>query len=291
MLSRSRMQRLIAGALSASAVLAVGCASLLGDFTLAPDGTGGAGGAGGAVASSSAGGEVAVTSVTSSTAEVAVTSATSVTSVTTSAGGGAPPEVRCGAGSIAEIRDDFSDTEASLKIWGPYNNEHSGVAGVDGELHLLLDGAEGAYAGVYSKEARSLRDCAAQVEVKQVAGSTGLLMTYFVLDAGQARKLQTYVYAGELCFRGYNGTTEPTFAVCPVPYEKDKHRFWRVREQGGKTYFEASPSGQAGTYTTLHDIPTPSYVGALYVELGAGQDKITPAPLEAIFDNFNVSPL
>jgi hypothetical protein len=72
-----------------------------------------------------------------------------------------------------------------------------------------------------------------------------------------------------------------------VPYVPTRHRWLRLREQGGTTYWETSPDGQA--WEVLYSQANPFVLTAVTPEIGAGIWTATPSPGTAIFDNYNVS--
>jgi hypothetical protein len=73
---------------------------------------------------------------------------------------------------------------------------------------------------------------------------------------------------------------------CTLPYVPERHRWLRLREEAGTTYWETSPDGDA--WEVLYSQANPFILTALMPDFGAGIWDPTPSPGTAIFDNFNV---
>ncbi len=71
-----------------------------------------------------------------------------------------------------------------------------------------------------------------------------------------------------------------------VPYIPERHRWLRLREQGGTTWWETSPDGV--TWEVLYSQANPFVLTAVTPDFGAGLWAANPSPGTAIFDNFNV---
>jgi hypothetical protein len=71
-----------------------------------------------------------------------------------------------------------------------------------------------------------------------------------------------------------------------TPYDPGRHRWLRLREQGGVTYWETSPDGVA--WEVLFSQANPFVLTAVTPDFGAGIWEASPSPGVAIFDNYNV---
>lgn len=78
-----------------------------------------------------------------------------------------------------------------------------------------------------------------------------------------------------------NGST----VVSPT-YNATNHAWWKIRESGGTVYFEASPSGEDGSWTTLGSGSTPAGMNTADCDLNAGGGSATS---EAAFSSFNIA--
>ncbi len=79
-----------------------------------------------------------------------------------------------------------------------------------------------------------------------------------------------------------------------ITYDPVAHKYWRFRHDTATSpallKFEASPSGQDGTYVLLRAIAVPGEIGSLSTEMGAGTAGAVQSPGQAVFDNLNVVP-
>jgi hypothetical protein len=75
-----------------------------------------------------------------------------------------------------------------------------------------------------------------------------------------------------------------------IPYDPAQHRFWRFRHDAPAhiIIFETSPDAAAWTERFRANLPADQT--QLIAELSAGSFQPSPAPIEALFDNFLVSP-
>jgi hypothetical protein len=77
------------------------------------------------------------------------------------------------------------------------------------------------------------------------------------------------------------------FTGYSAPYDPELHRWWRIRDHLGRTYWETSPDGTS--WTTRYDVPNPTPVTALDVQLAVGCDSGCTASTVR-FDNYNLPP-
>jgi hypothetical protein len=305
MLLMTRLHQLLLGGAIANTFLLLGCAKILGDYEVLA--TGGAGGAG----ESSATADATSSSVASSTTvgsgsgtpsgsgsgtpsgSTSGTSSSSTSGSTTSGGstssaGGDP----CGAGSTAEIVDNFSDNLKGVE-WSSYA-DGSGqvkVAETNQELHITTNGTLDLYGGYYwAKGLRSLIGCHLTLEVKQAAKSDAPILTSLDLvnDKDQASKswLNISQDYGVILFRHFIANVEKGSQT--IPYDPIAHRWWRFRESQGTTTFDTSPDGK--TWKTRYSIPTPGFLTEVRVNILVGAVEASAVGGTAIFDNLNITP-
>ena len=72
-----------------------------------------------------------------------------------------------------------------------------------------------------------------------------------------------------------------------VPYDPRAHRWLRLREQGGVTYWETSADNV--TYVVLASAANPITEAALTLAIGAGTQAAVASPGFAALDNFNIT--
>ena len=77
-----------------------------------------------------------------------------------------------------------------------------------------------------------------------------------------------------------------TTLLYKAPYDPVAHRWLRLRETQGTTFWEVSPDGRA--WTVLVSKPDPILLTHVYFYLEVGVRSAIPSPGMAIYDNFNV---
>jgi hypothetical protein len=73
-----------------------------------------------------------------------------------------------------------------------------------------------------------------------------------------------------------------------IAFDAIMHRWWRLREASGTTYFETAPDGVS--WTVRHSVSTPSFADSMWIYFGAGAFKDAAPGGGAIFDNVNIVP-
>jgi hypothetical protein len=67
------------------------------------------------------------------------------------------------------------------------------------------------------------------------------------------------------------------------------NKWWRIREQGGTTYWEYSADGLVWLLGAM-DKPNPINLTAVDIEIGGGAYEPLPSPGAAHIDNYNLPP-
>ena len=75
-----------------------------------------------------------------------------------------------------------------------------------------------------------------------------------------------------------------------VPYDAVDHKWLQIRETGGQIYWETSPTGIPGSWTTQRNVAAPIDVTALTVDFYAGFYGTVPTPGTMIVDYVNALP-
>jgi hypothetical protein len=205
-----------------------------------------------------------------------------------SGGAGGSSGDPCGAGSTAEIQDDFNDNMRKAE-WTPFGDGLTNVASeMNSELYITTSGLLNSQAGYYwGGAARSLLGCHVSIEVKQVPLQSFGFATFFeLLDDAFLGKLSIALLKGTLR-PGYRiGAT--TFDAPPVSYDPSIHRFWRFRESKGTVFFEVSADGKS--WQSLFSVPTPAFASKVHVKLSMSVQEASLSGGTAILDNLNIAP-
>jgi hypothetical protein len=160
---------------------------------------------------------------------------------------GEVPQARCG--TISLLEDDFEDGSFDWR-WDVWDEPGAVVVETGGAVEIDLEaGTLDAWAGVSSARWYDLRDGAYSAEVIDVGGESTVLE---IRDLGDV--------AAHLTHR--DGVLEAAVYGKPddgvrveLTYDPAMHRFWRMREEDGRLYWETS--SDRGTWTSFHDEALP----------------------------------
>jgi hypothetical protein len=195
----------------------------------------------------------------------------------------APVPGPCSASSLS---DTFDDGVVSPS----YNNWADGTSctgrEVGGMLELSFTGSGDAWCGVETRQVLDLRDNAVQVEVPTTV-PLSRAMTFFEALTPTGDKIKMGRGPDGMFTEMQQGTRQLAWQV--VPYDAALHRFWRLRESGGQTYWDTSADGAA--WTNRMSAPTAIDLSAVIIDLAAGH--WTPGPGTAFvvrYDQLNVAP-
>ena len=185
---------------------------------------------------------------------------------------------------VHTLRDTFDDNVIDTTLWNTYGG---GVTETGGRLETRpAANTAGSFSILYSSALYDLTSSSAAVEVVQVIPS--LPDTYTSLELKHQGQTDTRVWMsvinGQLmALQNVNG---PGTAHASVAYSPTAHRWWRIRERGGVTYWEYSADGCA--WSVLASTPNPIPLTTLEVLLDSGTGVALADPGVAIFDNFNI---
>ena len=181
--------------------------------------------------------------------------------------------------TACSFSDDFNDGSFDAP-WSPY-----GDVGIhEGQVHMTLTPNAAEYHGLFLTEPISVRECGIWLEMLEVgqAGENGDVYLQATLNGDNGVSIG--VYGDRLtAWEEVNGAQG--FAV-DVPYDRVAHRWWMLREAGGKVFFETSPDGRVWTAFATHT--TPDYFNQADVQAGGCTWNPVAEPGEIVFDNVNV---
>lgn len=179
---------------------------------------------------------------------------------------------------IGTLFDDFATEDTGT--WTGYAD--SSVNVVSGQL--VID-CTASYPTLYTTATYDATGGKAQVEVVQAAsdggGTTG---TYFQLVADASNNVEMCVENGNLIARKKVATV--TTDITSTTYNSSTHRWWRIREASGTTYWDYS--SDRVTWNNLTSASNPITVTAVTVTLFSGFYGSETGIDPAIFDNFNI---
>lgn len=142
-------------------------------------------------------------------------------------------------GSTVVLEDPFDDAVAA-PLFMPYTNNGMTISEAAGAVTFEFAASVGAgrYAGYEAVQTYAAQQMCATVEVSQLPTDFGL--GYFNLFGG-TQQIEFISYQGNLELRTHEGTTIKTIGLFPL--DLAAQRFWRLRQQGGVTYWDVSADG------------------------------------------------
>jgi len=180
--------------------------------------------------------------------------------------------------------DNFNDNDRDSARWGGF-----GILGVRQEVNQRIEirpppNLSGMnHAGYSSKSLYDLTSSSITIEVVQVLHQVPGTETFLSAGSNDANRVLLVASAGQLgCVQIVVGTTK-ILAACP--YDPVAHRWWRLREGQGTTWWEVSPDGER--WTALFSKDNPTNLVSCVLMFGAGTTQPVVNPGFAIFDSFN----
>jgi hypothetical protein len=207
---------------------------------------------------------------------------------------------RCGG--LQLLADDFADGTVS-PLWYDWADTGTSVTETGGQLLVnIAAGTADAWAGYSSASLYDLTDSAFEAEVAQVGG----VYTILEVRSWDAPRAQLLVENGTTLIAGVFNTADEGQRNS-IAFAADQHRYWRIREAAGTTYWETSPD--RADWTELHSEANPfppEHVHGIVSgggQVSAGPDevrfeRVSPGPAPAGFcaadtlhDDFAATPL
>lgn len=187
-----------------------------------------------------------------------------------------PTTVTSGAntaiGSVADSFEGALDPSTWAEVQAP--------ATVSGGR--LVIPAERGYGYVRTAPKYDLTDGELSVEVPQVpSGPSG--EAFLIIGRDSSNEVSVIKSGANLIFR--STVAGSTTAPSAVPYDAALHRWWRIRNAHGITYWETSADGVS--WTARRSAALDVDLTSAYVQLRAGHWGTESAPGSAVFDNVN----
>ena len=184
--------------------------------------------------------------------------------------------------------DNFNDNATDTAKWVAYGAPaplSDRVRETNERLEIRpLSGATG-YAGYTSAATYDLTASEAAVELVRALPARVGGETYLQAFKDANNWLNLTVFEGTIAAQRKVAGTITTPVV--VPYERERHRWLRLRERGGAVYWETSADGER--WAELFSQANPFSLAAVTLEIAAGTWDAEPSPGVAVFDNFNAS--
>lgn len=198
-------------------------------------------------------------------------------------GGGPAAGVWCPA---HQLTDDFADGVKGWQWSQGWSGSGCTTSEAGGQLTLTLSAGVADYCGYSSHTGFDLTGDAVVVKSEILVGTPPELQAFLAVEAPNGDALEINYKGGQLRFFKWVGGTD--FFLGSVPYSILMHRWWRLREAGGMTYWETSPDGV--TWTVRESEPDPFPLTSLDLSLIIGAETAPGEDASAAFDDFNLPP-
>lgn len=121
------------------------------------------------------------------------------------------------------------------------------------------------------------------VQVPQMFDTAGCAQANIALiDANAENYLELLQLCGRLEARVWVGAASTELA--DIPYDAFAQRWWQLRHEGSRVYFEVSSDGR--TWSSIADVEAPAYLASAYFQLAVGTDQLETIPSGAtVFDD------
>ena len=176
--------------------------------------------------------------------------------------------------------DNFNDDSINTALWTV-----AGTAATEtnGRVQIRPPGNQTGYYTYASSVNYDLTESQMRVEVVTASTAPGVATGLAASITGNDYIL-IWVRDGYVeCMQGVGGVSS---ILRRVPYDPAAHRWLRLSEWTGTTYWEVSADGR--TWTVLHQAPDPILLTSVLLELGVRVTALVAAPGLGVFDNFNV---
>jgi hypothetical protein len=188
------------------------------------------------------------------------------------------------AGTTHTVTENFDDNVYNAALWGnAYKDIKSTYAETGGRLVITLGmNSSNDWAGYVTTTGYQLANDRIFVEVPQISasGTNTMLMAAAALTFNDGPSIESET--GRIEFRKRVGGA--IMDLADLPYDPVEHRWWQLREAGGRTYWELSKDG-INWITWYQENSAPSTNA--FITLVAGTNASLASPGAAIFDNLN----
>ncbi len=185
----------------------------------------------------------------------------------------------------ATLVDDWSTGSIDSGRWVNWGGSN---ATVSAQQFTATSNAGGGYYGIDSSNAYNLTNSSVVTQVvnagNQSLGSWEVFPLYTIVDGDNSN--QFFFFIGENKIRAYKKVNGTSNWLAQDDYNPAVHKWFRIRESAGTTYFDTSADG--GTWSNFASVANPFPVSSMIVGQQVGTWSSEASTTSAIFDNFNV---
>lgn len=186
---------------------------------------------------------------------------------------------------VTTLKDSFNADSINSSKWSPVVPGSGRYAQANNRLALTSYTVANIYDGIYSVETYDLTGSSASVRVvdagsQSIASLQTILRLYVDSNSGFIFWIGGgNIYAQKLVAGTYTSFYSQT-------YNSSVHKWLRIREAGGTTYWEYSTDGIK--WQSFTSLANPFAVTSMHVSLGIGVYSTESTTTTAYFDNFNI---
>lgn len=181
------------------------------------------------------------------------------------------------------LTDSFNDNFKDPAVWESYNDAKEINQRL--EFRPVPTSTNETYVGYQTIALVDLTSSYFMLEVLQVLPFPGS-ETYINAQTSTNSGVSLAADGGLLHCREEISGTRTT--VASVPYDSTQHRWWRLREDNGLVFWEASRDGRS--WNILFNKSSAVNLTSVHLNIGAGAYQTTATPGVAIFDSVNLPP-
>ena len=183
--------------------------------------------------------------------------------------------------------DQYHTTTNPTGRWNVTGAGPETLREVNGRVEIRPPGNQAglSYFHYASATTYDLTDSQVRVELVRPLVAHTAASNYLAAVASPGNSVAIGVGGGMLS--GTYSVSGTTTTAVSVPYDAARHRWLRLREQGGTLFWETSPQGTEWE-VLMSRTPPPVAVTTVHLFFGAGTSGPVAAPGVAVFDNFNV---
>jgi hypothetical protein len=185
---------------------------------------------------------------------------------------------------VGTVHDGF-DEPIFAADWSPWVGSGTCSARiVGGAAQIDFPGTGGSFCGVDTDRLLDLTGDAISFEM--VAGPDDPTFVTFgeLVTPDQVNRVDIRISDGTVRMRQVLAGSPVTSAS--IPYDATAHRFWRLREAGGRIFWDSSPDG--ATWRSRADATAQVEITAMYFTMAAGHDAPGPGGSPVVrFDRVN----
>lgn len=188
------------------------------------------------------------------------------------------------------LTDNFNDNSLDSVKWGSYTDLSGSVSETNQRLEMTCaNSTDNSWAGIYSKSSYDMTGSYAFCEILDGTGGD----TYLDLSINLAQIPNTTNYisigvdTGTGKLEAFKKIAGIGTTMADATFDPVLHKWIRLREDGGTTYWEYSATGTAGSWTVLHSESNPIAITDIYVILDDFEYNST-TPGTHILDEFNI---